>query len=602
MTRRDRFASLAESAAPEDRQTAPSVRYQVAMPQPASHLFEVTLEVLDWQPSGLTLAMPVWTPGSYLVREYARHVRALSATNSDGEPLACRKVSKNRWQVDTTAATDITVRYQVYANELTVRTNHLDATHGYFNGAALFCLPLGCEQQPVRVAIRPPHPNWHVTTALPAVADQAHTFEAPDFDALADSPFEIGTHPVYAFEVWGKPHQLAIWGQGNADPHPIIADTQAIVAAEAELYGELPYDRYVFLLHQSSSGFGGLEHRASCSLNYPRWGFRDRDKYERFLQLVAHEFFHLWNVKRIRPQALETIDYERENYTSLLWFFEGVTTYYDSLIPQRAGCYGARSVLETLGKDITRLLKTPGRRVQPLSDASFDAWIKLYRRDANSDNEQVSYYLKGELVALLLDLLIRARHDNARSLDDLMRRLWQRFGRADTGLTPPQLQAELEAVAGTDLSAFWQRYIDGTEALPFDGYLAPFGLQVSAADEQEPPPYLGLSVKPDGDRAQIGFVDAESPAGRAGIDAGDELLALDGWRVSAEQLEQRLHDYQPGDTVAVSIFHQDALQTHSLTLAPPQPGRYAIVPLAAPSAEQAQRFRGWLGEELAALQ
>ncbi len=567
------------------------------MPQPESHLFEVTLSVQGWQESVLDLKMPVWTPGSYLVREYAKHLQDLSAdTGEQRHPLPSHKLAKNHWQIETADASEITVRYRVFANELSVRTNHLDATHGYFNGAALFFFIPGFEQQPIRVTIVPPKPDWHVTTPLPPVSGESNTFEAKDFDTLVDSPFEIGSQQLYDFEVLGKPHQLAIWGQGNADPERIIEDTKKIIEVEAQLYGGLPYERYIFLLHLAATGFGGLEHKDACSLIYSRFGFRAKDKYNRFMQLVAHEFFHLWNVKRIRPKALEKFNYEQENYTTSLWFCEGTTSYYDLVIPQRAGIYDAKAFLECLGKEITQLQTTPGRKVQPVSESSFDAWIKLYRRDANSNNSQISYYLKGELVSLLLDLLIRSRHGNKRSLDDVMRQMWARFGKEEIGFTPQQLKDVIESVAQTDLSDFFERYIEGTDELPFDEYLQPFGLRLYSVEAEEPVPHLGVNVKAEHGKEVIQFVEANSPAGIAGVDAGDELLAMDGLRVTADQLSDRLKDYNVGDTVKLSVFHQDELRTLPVTLGTPRPSRYQIVPVENPTQAQKQNFAGWLPE------
>jgi predicted metalloprotease with PDZ domain len=582
--------------------TAPTIHYQVAMPQPESHLFEVTLSVQGWQEAVLNLKMPVWTPGSYLVREYARHLQDFSADTGDpGHPLPSRKLSKNHWQIETADTSEITVRYRVFANELTVRTNHLDASHGYFNGAALFFFIPGFDQQPIRVTIAPPHPDWQVTTPLPSVSGQANTFEAKDFDTLVDSPFEIGSHQLYNFEVLGKPHQLAIWGQGNAEPDRIIADTKKIIEVEAQIFGGLPYERYVFLLHLASNSFGGLEHKNACSLIYSRFGFRAKEKYNRFMQLVAHEFFHLWNVKRIRPKALETFNYEQENYTTSLWFCEGTTSYYDLVIPRRVGIYDTKTFIENLSKEITRLQTIPGRKVQPLSESSFDAWIKLYRRDTNSDNSQISYYLKGELVSFLLDLLIRARHGNQRSLDDVMAIMWQRFGQEEIGFTPQQLRDVIESVAQTDLGNFFDRYIDSTDELPFDEYLEPFGLRLYSFEEEEGIPYLGVMVKTENGKESIKFVEANSPAAMAGVDAGDELLALDGLRVSADQLSDRLKDYNVGDTIHLSVFHQDELRTLPVTLVAGQPNRYQIVRLENPTAAQQENLAGWLGTSFDSL-
>lgn len=570
----------------------PTIHYLVAMPQPETHLFEVTLQLINHSSTILDLKMPVWTPGSYLVREYAKNLQDFAAFAQD-EPLPWRKISKNHWQINTTGVSELTVRYRMFANELSVRTNHLDTTHGYFNGAALFFRLPGWESLPINITVVPAYSDWQVTTALPAVNGQVNTFLAEDFDTLVDSPFEIGKHESYHFEVLGKPHELAIWGQGNLQSQQIIADIQKIVQVEAQMFGGLPYERYIFLLHLFAQAYGGLEHKNCCSLIYQRFGFRSQEKYERFLQLVAHEFFHLWNVKRIRPKGLEVFDYEQENYTPSLWFCEGTTSYYDLLIPLRAGIYDAKSYLNHLSKEISRFLTTPGRKVQPLSESSFDAWIKLYRPDTNSNNSQMSYYLKGEMVSLLLDLLIRARHGNQRSLDDVMRQMWWKFGQEEIGYTPEQLQEVMESVAGVDLDNFCNRYIDSTDELPFNQYLEPFGLQLVAEREEEP--YLGIKVKTENGREVIKSVETGSPAQIGGIDAGDELLAIEGIRLTAHQLSDRLKDYQPDDIIQVTVFHQDELRTYSVTLATPRPTKYQIMPVHNPDPSQKENFAGWLG-------
>ena len=575
------------------------ILYQVAMPQPQSHLFEVTLQVKGWRSPFLDLKMPVWTPGSYLVREYARHVQDFAV-----EGRAWQKIAKNHWQIETANLSEITLQYRVFANDLTVRTNHLDATHGYFNGAALFFYLPGFENNPIHITVVSPQPDWQVTTPLPAVAGQAgqaYTFVANDFDTLVDSPFEIGRHQLYNFEVLGKPHQLAVWGQGNVEPDRLIADTQKVIEVEAELFSGLPYDSYLFLLHLSAQGYGGLEHKDSCTLNYPRLGFRAEDRYQRFMQLVAHEFFHLWNVKRIRPQALEVFDYEGENYTPSLWFSEGTTSYYDLTIPLRAGIYGAKGFLQGLSKEITRFLTTPGRKVQPLSESSFDAWIKLYRRDANSDNNQMSYYLKGEMVSLLLDLLIRSRHSNGRSLDDVMRQMWQQFGISETGFTPEQLEAVITSVAEVDLTDFFQRFLHTTEELPFDEYLEPFGLRLQPEETAGKPPYLGLTVKTENGREIVKFVEMGSPAAMAGVDPDDELLAIDGLRIKAEQLGDRLKDYPPNAQVNLTFFHQDELKNCTITLTEPCASAYQLVAIHQQTIQQRENLEGWLGSSISEL-
>lgn len=570
-----------------------AIVYQVSLPNPANHLFEVELQIQDWSLDTLDLKLPVWTPGSYVVREYSRHLQAVQAHGREGDRLVCQKLSKNHWQVNTAGVTSLTVSYQVLATELTVRTNHLDTSHGYFNPAALLLYVPQAQYQPLKVKIVPPKPGWHVATPLPSVPGEANTFLAADYDTLVDSPFEIGPHQHYAFAVQGIPHEFVIWGEGNLKPSKVLQDTQRVVETEAALFGGLPYDRYLFLLHLVPQGYGGLEHKNACSLIYSRLGFSEPESYQRFVQLVAHEFFHLWNIKRIRPKALETFDYEGENYTPSLWFSEGTTSYYDLLIPFRAGIYNAQTFLDAVSKDITRLQTTPGREVQPLAESSFDAWIKLYRRDAYSDNHQISYYLKGELVSFLLDLLIRDRHDNQRSLDDVMRQMWQQFGKDEIGFTPEALQTVFETVVDQPLGSFFQTYLETTKELPFDHFLQPFGLHLELTEGDTP--WFGATVIPESDRAVVKFVTAGSPAEQAGLDIGDELLALNGLKLTGRDLQRRLQDFGPGEAIAVTFFHQDVLQTAEVTLATPIVTQYQIRGIASPSEAQIAKCKGWLG-------
>ncbi|NEP42615.1 MAG: M61 family metallopeptidase [Okeania sp. SIO2H7] len=584
----------------------PAIQYTVAMPQPATHLFQVTLRV-DLEklyPNSsneglLDLKMPVWTPGSYLIREYSKHLQDFEAYSEEDRPLLWRKVSKNHWQIETNKTTEVRVRYSIFANELTVRTNHLELSHGYFNGAALFFFILGREKEEIEIEIIPPKPEWKVTTSLPKASDRSNTFVAADFDTLVDSPFEIGTHRLSEFEVRGKSHQLAIWGRGNAEATTLIPEIKRIIEEEAKIFDGLPYDRYLFLLHLSGHGYGGLEHKNGCSLNYPRFSFKNKEKRDRFMQLVAHEFFHLWNVKRIRPKALEVFNYEVENYTPSLWFCEGTTSFYDLIIPYRAGIYNAKSLCQALSKEITQVLTAPGRKVQPVSESSWDAWIKLYRRDANSNNCQISYYLKGSVISLMLDLLIREKFQNQRSLDDVMVKMWERFGKEERGYSPEELQDIIESVAGEELGDFFAKYIHGTEELPLNRYLEPFGLYLK--EERHNTPYAGWKVMGEKGKNTIEFVEVAGPAQLAGIDAGDELLAIDGFKVNADKLSDRLKDFHPGETIEVTVFHQDELRTCQLILSSSPPHNYKILPIKKPSAKQKENFLGWLGVELSSI-
>jgi predicted metalloprotease with PDZ domain len=566
---------------------SPLLIYQVAMPQPQTHFFEVTLQIQNWQQSQLHLEMPVWTPGSYMVREYSRHLQDFKAIDAQGNSLNSRKTAKNHWCVEGSG--DLTISYRVFANDLTVRTNHLDASHGYFNPAALLFLVPDRTHEPIQIEIVPPA-NWQVTTPLPG---NNNIFMAQNFDELVDSPFEIGQHRVYDFEVLGKPHQLAIWGAGNIDVPKWLADITKIITVTAEIFGGLPYDQYLFLLHLSANGYGGLEHKNCCSLLYPRWQLQKTEQYEQFMQLVAHEFFHLWNVKRIFPQGLEKFDYNQENYTPSLWFSEGVTSYYDILMPRRAEIYGRSTLLSQMSKEISRFLTTPGRLVQPVTESSFDAWIKLYRPDANSSNSQMSYYLKGAMVALLLDLKIRALSNSEKSFDDVLIKLWQDYGQVGKGFTDRELESLIQNIVGVDLQDFYRDYLYSSIELPFDEYFQPFGLKIMAVDSAIP--YWGVVVKTEQGREMIKTVATGSPAAIAGIDPGDELVAINGYRVTADQLADRLASYKVFDRIKVTVFHQDQLVNYDLELAVSQPTKYELSMLPDLSPSQLYNLQCWAG-------
>jgi predicted metalloprotease with PDZ domain len=563
--------------------------YRLSIPEPENHLLEVELAIADLSSDIIDLKLPVWTPGSYLVREYAKHLQDFAATNAAGESLKWQKISKNHWQIQSENHSLIKIRYRIFCNELTVRTNHIDRTHAFLTGAAVFMYVPEYTQQSYTVEIGKIQENWQITTALSKVAN--NTFYAKDFDTLVDSPFEIGIQARYDFTVLDKPHSFVVWGEHNADMQRIVRDTAAIVAVEAEIFGGLPYDRYDFILH-ASNGFGGLEHKNSTVLLYNRLGFRKEESYLQFINLVAHEFFHTWNVKRIRPKALEKFDYDNENYTSSLWFSEGTTSYYDQIFPLRAKIYDAKHYLKLVSKAITRLQTTFGRNVQSLHESSFDTWIKLYRPDPNTHNNQISYYLKGELVSMLLDLLIRSKTNNLRSLDRVMQIMWERFGKEEIGFSEAELHEVIETVAGVDLSAFWNDYLYGTKELDYNYYLEPFGIELRTSRQDIP--FIGMTLKSKNGIAEVEKVEFGSPAQKAGISTGDSVLAIAGIRVTAENFSDRIRDYSAGDAIAVTIFQQDLLRTVQVTLQEPIYNQFELVQLAKASPNQELNLRLWL--------
>lgn len=578
----------------------PAVTYTVAMPDPHAHLYHVAVEIDGVAGPTLDLALPAWTPGSYMIREYARHVQAFAAEDG-GRALPWRKVDKATWRIETGGASRVRVAYQVYANELSVRTSHLDGSHGYFNPATVCMYAAGRTHEPLAVRVIVPS-EWQVTTGLEASrASNVETFNAADYDELVNSPFECGTHRLLEFEVDGLPHRIALWGHGNEDEARLVEDTRTIVVAARDMFGGLPYRDYTFIVHLANSRGGGLEHRNSVSMIVDRWTFQPAAAYERYLGLAAHEFFHVWNVKRIRPAPLGPFDYSRENYTRQLWTMEGVTDYYTSRLLLWAGLITPQRYLERVAEQITALQSQPGRLVQSLEQSSFDAWIKLYRPDENTHNSSISYYLKGALVGLLLDLEIRRRTGGARSLDDVVRLLFERYQR-DGASFPEQggYQAAVEQVAESSFADFFGSYVAGTDELDYAGALGCAGLQLSWGYEKAPedggaPAWLGLITRSESGRLKVTQARADGPAYAAGIYAGDELLALDGFRLDEERLKARLAERRPGDGVTLTLFRRDELLHLPVTLAAAPHDTLTIEQVAEPTAEQRQIYEGWLG-------
>jgi predicted metalloprotease with PDZ domain len=591
------------------------ITYTISMPEPHTHLFHVEVAVDAVSTPALDLVLPSWTPGSYMIREYARHVQEFVALGPDGAALPWRKTAKDTWQVEADAADQVLVRYKVYAYELTVRTSYLDASHGYFNPATLCMYVPGRSAEQLGVNVDVPV-GWRVSTALErgqeaggrgqeAGETTREVFVAQDYDELVDSPVECGTQRVLTFTVDEVPHEVVIYGRGNEDEERLLADTRRIVEVQRDMFDGLPYPHYTFILHLTDGRGGGLEHRNSVTNMVDRWTFQPARAYERYLSLTSHELFHVWNVKRLRPAQLGPFDYRSENYTRLLWFVEGVTSYYDELLLVRAGLMKPERFLEKLAEEILMLQGQPGRHVQSLEESSFDAWVKFYRPDENTANTSTSYYLKGALVCLLLDMEIRRRTTGEYTLDDVIRELYGRYPLSGPGI-PEQggVLAAVEAVAGAydgAFRAFFARHIAGTAELDYAAALAVVGLELRWGYRQPraggaAPAWLGLKFKRQGDHTLVASVRSDSPAYSAGIYAEDELLALDGWRVDEEKLNARLAEHAPGDSVRLSLFRGDTLIELHMTLTEAPYDSLVITAVAAPDDLQRRIFRDWVGE------
>ena len=540
----------------------PMISHSIVIADVHAHQFRVTLTV-DKPAARQLLTLPVWIPGSYLVREFARHISDMQA-HVGSRPIALEQLDKASWAAVCAGPGKLTVSYLVYAFDTSVRAAFLGAQRGVFNATSLCLRVEGRAHEPQQLTLRGLPRGWQVATTLPAVSSGAQrtgSYEAADYDELVDHPFELGKFWRGSFSARGVPHEFVVTGAlPDFDTAQLLADAQKICEAEIDFWHPRPagarsagtpaFKRYLFLLNAVDEGHGGLEHRSSTALiasrrQLPQRGQASRSEgYVSLLGLIAHEYFHSWNVKQMRPAEFARLDYSRENYTELLWFFEGFTSYYDDLFLVRAGLIDANSYLALVAKTLSNVLDTPGRRVQPVARASYDAWIKYYRADENTPNATISYYAKGALVALALDLTLRTGGKG--TLDGVMRALWQR---SEGGpITRGDIAAALRSAGGRSFDKELAAWVDGVRDLPLQALLHSVAVEwqaQSASLAQR----LGLRISESAlTGVRITHVLSESAAQRAGLAAGDELLAVNGWRV--RRLEDATRVAAPGEGAA----------------------------------------------------
>lgn len=598
--------------------SVPEIAYSVSMSKPWTHLIEVQMRILWSQmPDKLELKMPVWTPGSYLIREYARQVQDFGVTDAkNGNALSWAKINKNTWQIESKGVGDIViVSYKVYANELTVRTNELNDEHGFWNNAATLLYVKDQLQVPSTVNVTP-YGNWRVATGLPPVSPGATIYRAENYDILYDSPFEVSDFKEISFDLHGKRHRIVMSGEGNYDLKRLAVDVAKIVDEAYKIFGEFDYKDYTFIVNLR--GGGGLEHLNSTALQANRFGFKPESRYKSFLGLVAHEYFHNYNVKRIRPDALGPFDYENENYTKLLWVAEGGTEYYAGLLLLRAGLITPKEFLTKKAASIQALQERPGRLETSLEEASFDAWIKYYRPDENAVNNQISYYDKGEIVNFLLDLTIREASGGARSEDDLMRYLYNEyFKKQGRGYTNEEFERAAELMAGRSLDDFFAKYVRGRAEIDYSEIVKGVGLQLIVKDAPAGRPTggadagdavatpanrtlaaIGAELTETNGALTIRSVPAGTPAYEQGLNSGDQIIAVDGYRTTLAFLQSYIADRKAGDKVKLTIFRYDKLRDITLTLGSNERKTYELSPVPTPTDEQKKLYKQYLNAEL----
>jgi predicted metalloprotease with PDZ domain len=593
------IALMPQPAAAQPRMSQEPITYTLRFPAPETHYVEVEASVPAGQPA-IELMMAVWTPGSYLVREYERHVESVAARGPDGAALAVAKTQKNRWRVEAKGAPRVTVTYKVYGREMSVRTNWIEAKFALLNGAPTFLTlvePGATRPHEVRLVLPA---AWKTSvTSLDPVEGAAHRYRAASYDELVDSPILAGNPTVHRFEVGGRPHVLANEGEaGVFDGNRAAADLAKIVTEAERFWGGLPYPRYAFinLLTEAS---GGLEHKGSTVLMASRWATSTRRPYYNWLTLAAHEHFHAWNVKRLRPVALGPFDYEKENPTPSLWIAEGFTSYYEHVLVRRAGLSSDAELIDGIGSDIRELQTTPGRLTQPVETASLDAWIKYYRPDENSPNTAISYYTKGSVIAFLLDAKIRKATSGAKGLDDVMRLAYTRYAGA-SGYTEAQFRAVVHEVAGGDFGAWWTGALETTDELVYDEALDWLGLRfrpVDLANANVPgKAWLGATTKNDAGRLVVTQVKRGTPAHQAGVNVDDEILAIDDFRIRADGLDKRLEQYAPGRAVSLLVARRDELLRLPVTLGREPSDTWRLEPKPDATPDQIAHRKAWMGE------
>lgn len=509
------------------------IAFEASFIEPQAHYVEMEMNISGLVKDYVDVKMPVWAPGSYLVREFAKNIEGFTAT-ANGKAVKFEKIRKNAWRIYSANANTIKINYRIYAFEVSVRTSFIDDSHAFLSSTGIFMYPDGLLNLPSTVTIKP-FTGWNkVSTGLEPVTGKPFTYTAANFDILFDSPIEVGNQDVFEFMAAGVKHEVAMFGGGNYDKERLKVDMAKVIEQATAIYGENPNKHYTFIVHNFSSGGGGLEHLNSTVLGAARNGYADPATYKGFLALVAHEYYHLWNVKRLRPAALGPFDYENENYTTSLWVAEGFTSYYENKILSRAGFFTEQETAQTLATALSNVVNTPGSKIQTVAEASYDAWIKSYRPNENSNNSTISYYSKGEVVGLLMDLEIANATKGAKGLDDVMKTMYiEYYKKLGRGYTDGEFKTMVEKISGISFTNFWKKYVNGTDPIEYEKYFGYAGVKVLNENAGKNEIYLGLATRRVGGSLMITGVARNSGAWIGGLNVNDEIISVDGNPIEA---------------------------------------------------------------------
>ncbi|MES2491293.1 MAG: PDZ domain-containing protein [Pseudomonadota bacterium] len=596
-----------------------AVRYVVTAADPRAHLFAVLCVVAKPDPKGQVFRLPSWLRGSYLVRDFAKHVQDLRAS-CDGKPVVIERLDKRSFRCAPVKGA-LTLEYRVYSFDESVRKAYLDTRRGFFNASSLCYCPVGLERSGFEIEVKRPEDElcrgWKLATTLKAQKvskDGFGIYTAPDYEDLIDHPVEMSAFERIDFDVDGIDHALVLSGPAQflaeVDRERVSRDLTAICHVERQMFKQKPeLDEYLFLTNVVGAGYGGLEHRSStaliCSRNdLPRAGQSKLSKdYRTFLSLCSHEYFHLWNVKRITAKSFLESDLGAEAYTQDLWHYEGVTSYYDDLFLLRANIFDAATYLDIVAENATRLQRTPGRLTQTLADASFEAWIKYYQPDENTPNAAVSYYVKGGLAAMCLDLTLRLK--SKITLDDVLRALWTRYGAREIGVPEGGLEAVAQELSGLKLKSLFDRMLRSTSELPLTELLAEFGVEATQraalsdadaggrASGEAPRATLGLKLRAG--ETRVAQVLSGSAAAQADISANDQLLAVNGLRITPTSWAAQVAQLKPGREITLQFFRGDELLSRTVKPLPALAECWTLT-LSEVKGDKLKRRKAWLGQ------
>lgn len=577
------------------------IAFEVSFTEPQAHFAEVQIIISGLKTQFFDLKMPVWTPGSYLIREFAKNVEGFKALDSSGKQLPFEKINKNTWRIANSKSEKVKVCYRVYSFEISVRTSFVDELHAFLSPAGIFMYPDGQLKTASEIIVNP-YKTWSkISTGLEKVASKPNTFYAPDFDVLYDSPFEVGNQDIFEFEAEGVQHEVAMYGGGNYNKEILKRDMAKIVVEQTKTFGINPNKRYVFIVHNFNTGGGGLEHLNSTVLGASRNSYNTEAGLLRFLGLVSHEYFHLWNVKRLRPIALGPFNYEEENYTRNLWIAEGFTAYYQDIYTKRAGLQSPDRYLINLATTISSVENQPGNRIEAVSDASFDAWIKQYRPNENSANSTISYYSKGALIALIMDLQTIHSTQAKAGLDEVMKAMYDEFyTKKDRGYTDAEFKLMLEKISGKSFQDVYNDYVNGVKTIDYNKYFGYAGLTLTDDAAKGNESYLGVVTALKDGKITITNVSRQSPAWIGGLNVNDEILSMNGYRINnvsdprQSEVEKFITSKKPGEKITISFNRDGLIRQAEIILIRNPNQKFRIADLPNPSESQLAVRKRWL--------